>query len=90
MIAERRAKKTIEDPQAKKDRLSMWWTKQFNSIQVHRERRHLFKIRASRCMQEIDVELHKSSDNRDYQADMIAETARNKKRKAMAANRRRK
>ena len=41
-------------------------------------------------MAEVDSNLIKESDNRDYHADMLAENARNRKRKALAANRRRK
>lgn len=88
--AERLANKVVEDPQVKKQRLAEWWHKQIRIIPVLKARRHLYKIRASRCMEEVDLKLMKESDTRDYHADIIAETARNKKRKAMAANRRKK
>ena len=89
-IAERKVKKTVEDPAVKKERLNAWWHKQFASIEAHRARRHLYRSRGTKCMAEVDVDLHHASDMRDYHADVIAETARNKKRKTMAANRRKK
>ena len=88
--AARRAKIVPEDPQVKKERLSNWWNKQYNSIAKHRQRRHLYHVRGCRMMAEVDFNLIKESDNRDYHADMLAENARNRKRKALAANRRRK
>ena len=78
----------MESPQVKRERLNAWWNHQFNSIQAHREKRHLYHTRGARCLAEIDVQLLKDADNRDYHADLIAETARNKKRKTMAASRR--
>jgi hypothetical protein len=86
----RRAKIVVEDPQVKKQRLAAWWAKQFNNIAAHRKRRHLYHLRGCRVMAEVDFQLIKDSDNRDYHADLLAEAARNRKRKAMAANRRRK
>lgn len=87
-MEERRAKKIIESPEVKKARLVAWWKAQHDQIQAHRERRKLFVKRARKCIDEVDVEITYSSDKRDYHADMIAEEARNKKRKAMAMNRR--
>lgn len=89
MIEERRAKKVRDDVTVRQERLSSWWRLMHDRIPIHRERRHLYKVRASRMMSEIDVKLSKEADERDAQADLIAETARNKKRKQMAANRRR-
>lgn len=74
----------------KKERLNAWFHKQFANIQAHRERRQLYHTRGTRCIAEVDIDLHHASDDRDYHADVIAETARNKKRKTMAANRRKK
>jgi len=83
-------KRSVEDEKVKKERLNAWWHKQFANIQAHRLRRRLYHTRGTKCMGEVDIALLESSDLRDYHADVIAETDRTKKRKSMAANRRKK
>lgn len=89
-LSDRRAKKIIEPPEVKRERLLNWWQVQYDKIEAHRNRRKLYKLRASRCMKEVDVDLHIASDNRDYIADNIAEKVRADKKKLMSSTRRRK
>jgi hypothetical protein len=86
-IAANRAKKPQEDPAVKKQRLLEWWQKQYQSIEKHKERRRLWKLRKSRALEFVDVVFRRQVYTRDKLADkrgsqVIAD--RRKERKAVS------